>query len=131
MAVKEQRSLAAQYMAKVEEAIEMAKSLKKAMATAKATALVGIYYFSSVCLFNLSIQFWLPFNHLAFITSVYWLSSIYITSEGYEQLERSHVWVKNEQQELWFSYGRFKNAGRQNCETCRLGSEAQPVSQGQ
>lgn len=57
MAVKEQRSLAAQYMAKVEEAIEMAKSLKKAMATAKATALVGIYYFSSVCLFNLSIQF--------------------------------------------------------------------------
>lgn len=35
MAVKEQRSLAAQYMAKVEEAVEMAKQLKKAMATAK------------------------------------------------------------------------------------------------
>lgn len=37
MAVKEQRALAAQHMAKVEEAIEMAKSLKKAMMTAKTT----------------------------------------------------------------------------------------------
>lgn len=35
VAIKEQRSLAAQYQAKVDEAIEMAKSLKKAMATAK------------------------------------------------------------------------------------------------
>ena len=43
MAVKEQRSLAAQYMAKVEEAVEMAKSLKKAMVTAKANQLVSLF----------------------------------------------------------------------------------------
>ena len=47
MAVKEQRSLAAQYMAKVEEAVEMAKQLKKAMATAKTHMVLitnSIYY---------------------------------------------------------------------------------------
>lgn len=45
IALKEQRSLAAQYMAKVDEAIEMAKALKKAMATAKIAAKVCTYMY--------------------------------------------------------------------------------------
>lgn len=40
IAIKEQRALAAQYTAKVDEAIEMAKALKKAMSTAKVVAKV-------------------------------------------------------------------------------------------
>lgn len=40
IAIKEQRALAAQYTAKVDEAIEMTKALKKAMSTAKVAAKV-------------------------------------------------------------------------------------------